>query len=76
MHQIAGLEARIAGNQVARRLDVDLIDRPDFVNAILDQSEGVVESTQPLVSKVVVQDFLKDFRRRNETLAPLQETLQ
>ena len=76
MHQVACLQARITRNQVARRLDIDLIDRPDFVNAILDQSEGVVESTQPLVSKVVVQDFLKDFRRRNETFAPLQETLQ
>ena len=76
MHQIAGLQAWVPGDQVARGLDVHLVDRPDFVNAVFHQAEGVFQIAQSLISKIEVKELLKHLRRRCESDATLHEMFQ
>lgn len=76
MNQVARFEAGIRGHQVARSHDIFLADGPDLVYAVLHENERIIQIAHPLVTVVVVKQFLKDLRRRCEASFPLHETLQ
>ena len=70
MNEVAGLQPGMQGRQIPGHYNIDVIDRPDLLHRAVYKIEGRVHQPLPVPAQVVVEEFLKHFRRRDQGYVP------